>query len=168
MAFLSGILLAAALAAPQAKTFTHFDNYTKAYAAAQLVDRPMLVILNPGGEAGSDGVRVDELRKTEQRSELLQDYVVCVLDTTTEHGAKCKELFKADALPRVVVIDKKQELQIFRTSERLDEELWTQVLISFRAGVAGPNPIAKAVSQSSPAAATPRRAPIRYSVPCST
>lgn len=169
MTIVSGILLASAMAAANAESFTHFDNYTKAFGTAELVQRPMLVILNPGEESPGSPVRLSELRKTQQRRELLEDYVVCVLDTSTEHGEKCRELFQAEALPRVVVIDKQQQRQIFRTSRQLDEQMLTQVLISYRDGVAAPNPITRRASQSTIRSLPPRStAPLRYSQPCST
>lgn len=171
MALVSGIMLAAAMAAGHSESFTHFDNYTKAFGAAKLVGRPMLVILNPG--EADKAVPLTEVRKTQQRRDLLEDYVVCVLDTSTEHGQKCRELFEADALPRVVVIDKDQQKQIFRSSQKLDDQTFTQVLISYRNGVAAPNPVTKRISQPTVSSGAtyqspPTRAPARYSQPCST
>lgn len=169
MALVSGLMVAAAIAATHAESFTHFDNYTRAHGAAQLVGRPMLVILNPAADSSADPVELQEVRRTVQRRELLEEYVVCVLDTSTEHGAQCQELFEATDLPRVVVIDKQQKMQIFRTSQPLDNELWSQVLISFRDGVAGPNPLTKTISSSRSVNQNPTAtAPLRYSQPCST
>ncbi len=111
----------------------HFTSYTKAYHAAQETKLPMLVVLNPGKDV-EDSVEFESISKTKKRRELLKNYVVCVLDTETAHGKKCKELFKAEQLPKVVVIDKNQKSQVFRSSEEMYGQLWTDLLTQFKDG----------------------------------
>jgi hypothetical protein len=113
---------------------THFTSYTRGVKAARSLQQPLLVILNPPMGSEKAAVSIDDLRKTRQRRELLEDYVVAVLDTGTEHGRICYELFGRPELPRVVVIDKHQKYQIFQTSEDLYGQLWTTILEKHRAG----------------------------------
>ena len=84
----------------------HFENYTRAYFAAEQAKRPMLVILNPGREAGEKPISLDAIRRDEQRRKLLEKYVVAVIDTGTSHGKTIRELFGSEKLPRVVVIER--------------------------------------------------------------
>lgn len=144
-----GVLLLAGVAVGNAATeIQTYDNYKVAYQAAQETDRPMLVILNPEEQNGANSVKLEDVEKTAERRDLLKDYVVCVLDTSTEHGKACKELFGTESLPRVVVIDKEQKFQIFRTSQPMYGQLWTQVLTTYRTGEMPPKPAAPATPAS--------------------
>ena len=111
---------------------THFTNYTEAYREAQRAKKPLLVILNPA--EGSSAVIVEEVRKTQQRRELLGKFVVVVIDTSTEHGETVNKLFNQKSLPHVSVIDRDQQWQVFRTSKKLQGEDWNRVLETFQNG----------------------------------
>lgn len=113
---------------------THFTSYTTAHDAARKLDKPLLVILNPPAGSEREPILIDDVRKTRQRRELLENYVVAVLDTSTPHGQVCYDLFKRPDLPRVVVIDRDQKYQIFKTSEELYGQLWTTILEKYQAG----------------------------------
>lgn len=108
-----------------------FTSYTDAWHAAHDAERPMLVILNP---AEGEGITEDELRQDEKLQPLLDNYVVAVVDTGTDHGKKVHELFDSPALPRVVVIDKEQKKQIYRTSAKLSHDRLADVLDEHKEG----------------------------------
>jgi len=113
-----------------------FESYTEAYHTAADVDKPMLVVLNPPSNEVSTGAAIDvaQLQQDPEIAELLANYVVADIDTGTEHGRKVHELFGSKALPRIVVIDSKQEWQIFRTSEPLEQSEIKAVLAKYRSG----------------------------------
>lgn len=111
---------------------THFTNYAAAYREAQRAKKPLLVILNPAEE--SSAVKVDDVRKTQQRRNLLQKFVVVVIDTSTDHGETVNKLFNEKSLPHVSVIDRDQQWQLFRTSKKLQGDDWNRVLETFQNG----------------------------------
>ena len=111
---------------------THFTNYAAAYREAQQAKKPLLVILNPAEE--SSAVKVEEVRNTQQRRDLLQKFVVVVIDTSTDHGETVNKLFNEKSLPHVSVIDRDQQWQLFRTSKKLQGEDWNRVLETFQNG----------------------------------
>jgi hypothetical protein len=111
---------------------THYTNYAAAYREAQRAKKPLLAILNPSEESSS--VKVEEVRKTQQRRELLQKFVVVVIDTSTNHGETVNKLFNEQSLPHVSVIDRDQQWQLFRTSKKLQGEDWNRVLETFQNG----------------------------------
>lgn len=113
---------------------THFTSYTLAHKAAGELQRPMLVILNPPAGSDREPISLADVRKTRERRELLEGYVVAVLDTGTPHGKVCYDLFGRPELPRVVVIDRQQKYQIFKTSEELYGQLWTTILEKYQGG----------------------------------
>ena len=107
-----------------------YDSYTKAYWAANEVKRPMLVILNPGSEQESQpsSINIEELQQDENTRAALEDYVVAVIDTGTAHGKVVHGLFGSPQLPRVVVIDERQDKQVYQTSETITSEKLAGVL----------------------------------------
>ncbi|MSR56533.1 MAG: hypothetical protein EXS05_02530 [Planctomycetaceae bacterium] len=113
-----------------------YDNYKEAYEAAKAANRPVLVILNPGADSQAQPVDVDALQRSAHRRELLVNYVIAVIDTSTPDGQKVHKLFESPALPRVSVIDKQQKWQIYRTSRSLSAEDWNMVLQTYRSGFA--------------------------------
>ena len=113
-----------------------FESYTKAYRTAADVKRPMLVILNPPAEqvAADNAVSIEKLRENTEIDQLLESYVVAEIDTGTEHGKKVQELFGNKPLPRIVVIDNAQKLQIYRTSDHLETTKIKEVLETYQDG----------------------------------
>ena len=148
MALSMSLLLLVTVPIGEKEAPKHFDNYTRAYRVAQETSQPMLVILNPGEDSDLKPIPLEDVQRTSNRRKLLEDYVVVVLDTSTEHGGVCHKLFGSGSLPRVVVIDKRQKRQIFRTSEPLYGQLWNTILTTYRTGE---NPIPVFTRQQRPA-----------------
>lgn len=109
----------------------HYESYTEAYKVAKKEKRPMIVILNPPKTTQVTPVSLEDVRKTQARRDLLQNYVVAVVDTGTPHGKKVFELFGSPELPRVAVIDNTQAMQVYRTSQPMYGQLWDKVLEVF-------------------------------------
>lgn len=128
------LAMVAAMGANTPGSNQEFDSYSKAYWTANETHRPMLVILNPA-QSGEQTVDLTEIKQNDSLREVLDDYVVAVIDTGTEHGQKVYELFGKPELPRTVVIDERQEKQIFRTSDTLRPETLSAVLQQYRDGV---------------------------------
>jgi hypothetical protein len=110
-----------------------FTNYHRALHAAHDAAKPLLIIMNPGPQA--EFVSLSSVRKTKERRELLKKYVVVVIDTKTRHGQLVYNAYAKPKLPHVVVLDKRQEYQIFTTSEELYGQRWTSILTTYRNGV---------------------------------
>lgn len=106
-----------------------FTSYAEGYKFAQESKRPLLVIMH-----GDNKVDWSMIERSEARRNLLANYVVVTVDVTTEEGKQTHALFQSPALPQVVVIDKQQKLQIYRTSKALSAEDWTVVLEQYREG----------------------------------
>ena len=117
---------------------TIYDSYKEAYRAAQSEKLPVLVILNPGSDSEETGIDLEFVRRAKLRRELLQKYVVAVIDTSTEDGQVVHKLFDSPPLPRVSVLDKSQKWQIYRTSKELSAEDWNLVLEKHQEGALPP------------------------------
>lgn len=112
----------------------HYVSYTTGYEAARAQGRPMLLILNPGADSTGEAVTFEALSKTRQRRDLLKKYVVVIVDSQTRHGRQVRESFRVRQLPYVAVIDKRQQKQIYRTSEALQGQQWTWILDTYQTG----------------------------------
>jgi hypothetical protein len=139
---LGSLILWAALSGAPAGESSIYADYKEAYLAGKAAGRPVLVIINPGTDADAQAVEVDMLKRSAVRRELLENYVVAVIDASTPEGQKVHKLFDSPPLPRVSVIDKEQKWQIYRTSKPLNAEDWNIVLEKYRTGQA-PAPAAK-------------------------
>ena len=76
-------------------------------------------------------VSLEDVKKTRARRDLLQNYVIAVIDTSTLHGKKVYKLFGSPQLPRVTIIDNSQAMQVYQTSESLYGQMWDQILTAF-------------------------------------
>jgi len=115
-----------------------FSSYTQAWDAAHDAERPLLVILNPAD--AQKGISQDALLAEQKLQPVLGDYVVAVIDTTTDHGKQVHELFGSTELPRIVVIDKEQKKQIYRATGKLPTDRLVEVLDEHKTGVAVAKP----------------------------
>ena len=132
------LIVMASLSAPEAQTT--YDSYTKAYWQANAVHRPLLVILNPTGENATqpDLITVESLKQDERTRTALNDYIVAVIDTGTDHGKTVHGLFGSPELPRIVVIDERQDKQVFQSSEHLEPTVLATVLEQHRTNPVAP------------------------------
>jgi hypothetical protein len=131
---LSALVLFAALSGSASESATVYDNYKDAWNAGREKGLPVLVIMNPGADSTAPTVDMGNIRLASHRRELLSNYVVAVIDTSTPQGEVTHKLFNSPALPRVTVLDKQQKFQIYRTSKSLSAEDWNLVLEKYRKG----------------------------------
>lgn len=136
MSWSISLIVLASLSAPDAQAT--FGNYSKAYWTAQQAHRPMLVILNPSGQSGSqqEVITHETLQSDARTREMLDNYVVAIIDTGTKHGKAVHELFGSPQLPRVVVIDERQDKQVFQSSEHLAPSEFARILEQYRTNAA--------------------------------
>jgi hypothetical protein len=119
MSWSISLIVMASLSAHDAQTT--YDSYTQAYWTASAAKRPMLVILNPADQVAEPqkAIELNQLQQNERTRKALDNYVVAIIDTGTEHGKTVHGLFGSPQLPRIVVIDERQDKQVFQSSEPL-------------------------------------------------
>ena len=130
---LSALVLFAALSGGTRES-TIYGDYKQAWRAARTQNLPVLVILNPGADSDGPSVDPEQLCRSGHRRDLLAKYVVAVIDTSTPQGAATHKLFQSPALPRVSVLDRQQQWQVYRTSKELSAEDWNMVLEKHQKG----------------------------------
>jgi hypothetical protein len=131
---LSALLLLAAISGSATESAQVYDNYKAAWQAGREKKLPVLVIFNPGADSTAPVVDVNTVRLASHRRELLSNYVVAVIDTSTPEGEATHKLFKSPPLPRVTVLDRHQKFQIYQTSKALSAEDWNLMLEKYQKG----------------------------------
>lgn len=116
------------------KAFDYFENYNDGYYLAKKLEKPLLVILNPGRGSDKTPIKLSDVRKTRDRRAMLPNFVVVVIDTGTKHGQSVHGLFGSKNIPRVVVIDREQKFQIFQSDRTLQGDDWNRILDTFKTG----------------------------------
>ncbi|MCH8830054.1 MAG: hypothetical protein IID45_10810 [Planctomycetes bacterium] len=112
-----------------------FDNYHQGHSLARKTHKPLLVIFNAGRQTQKNAISLVSLRKTKARRDLLKNYVVVVIDTTTPHGKHVYKCYQKPKLPYVVILDKRQKYQIhYAAGDKLYGQKWTEMLVTFRKG----------------------------------
>ena len=114
---------------------TVYDSYREAWRAGRAQNLPVLVVLNPGTDSETAAVDLNLLRQSGHRRNLLANYVLAVIDTSTPEGEAVHKLFQSPTLPRVSVLDKQQKWQLYRSSDALSAEDWNLLLEKYRTGV---------------------------------
>jgi hypothetical protein len=109
------------------------------------------VVLNPGPDSTGSRVEHGLLTRSQHRRDLLTNYIVAVIDTSTERGERVWKQFGSAPLPRVAVIDKNLKVQIHRASAPLVAEDWNLLLEKYRAGlyIAPPTVVSSTLSSGS-------------------
>ncbi|MBS0264413.1 MAG: hypothetical protein JSS02_20930 [Planctomycetes bacterium] len=130
---LSALVLCAAMNGGTLES-TVYESYKQAWHVAHVQNRPVLVILNPGEDSEETPVDIEWLKRTKHRREILNDYVVCVIDTSTPEGKAVQKKFNATSLPKISVLDRQQKWQIYQSSKELSAEDWNMVLETHRKG----------------------------------
>ena len=138
MSWSISLIVMASLSAHDAQTT--YGSYTKAYWTANAAKRPMLVIINPAGQESGPhkAIEFDKLQQDERTRKALDDYVIAIIDTGTEHGKSVHGLFGSPELPRIVVIDERQDKQVFQSSEPLAPATLATVLEKHRTNTVAP------------------------------
>ena len=131
---MSALVLLVALGGSASESATVYDSYKAAWQAGRDKNKPVLVIFNPGADSTAPGVDLSQVRLASYRRDLLANYVVAVIDTSTPEGQATHKLFESPPLPRISVLDKQQKWQIYRTSKALSAEDWNLVLEKYQKG----------------------------------
>ena len=104
------------LAGDSNHTAAWIDSYSHAIAEVKRTDKPLFIVLDRGsslvGKMVADGLYLSH----EVEEALAADYVRLFIDTETEGGKKLADQFRATELPRVVIIDRSGEWQVYRRS----------------------------------------------------
>ena len=108
------------------------NSYTKALEEVQRTDKPLFVVFEPGSAVMSRWMTGRGFMTGPVKQRITADYVPLYVDPYTPSGKKIASLFEIDGLPRIVVIDRTGDWQVYRRSgeHKADEVL--AVLTQYR------------------------------------
>lgn len=135
MNVVNALLMVAVLGiAPQQAQWTT-NQYGDALEAARESERPMLVLLENPGDKDNKFTDIWD----EKLSPLLDKFVVCRVDVSTDYGKKVAEVYDATSTPYSVITDKTCRRIVFRGLGEFPAESWRRTLEFYGGDLAVPN-----------------------------
>lgn len=119
-------------AAEATESKTWATDYSSALAEVQRTDKPLFIVFDGGSSVTGQMVAGGSYMSEQVEQALSADYVRMFVDTETEAGQQLAAKFAADSLPRVVVIDRSGEWQVYRRSGTHSPDQVLSVLTQFR------------------------------------
>ena len=110
-----------------------WTDYGSAYRLAEKERKPLLVVFEKSDALGQPPQTVRDLNQN-PASSLLNPYVLCRIDVSTEIGRDLARQFAAPGVPSVVITDKRLNRVIYRRHGPLSNLDWAVMLVSYRTG----------------------------------
>ena len=138
--FASALLVASLLTVPSQSSTSGGrweSDYGRALAKTRSAQKPLLIILDNPRDAEH---RIEPVRLLKEQSAdthsaaLLEPYELCHVDASTEYGRRVAQVFKAQTLPYMAIIDKTGRKIIYRDSGRITEGEWQTALTTHASG----------------------------------
>jgi thioredoxin-related protein len=108
------------------------SSYAKAIQDVQRTDKPLFIVFDKGSSSFRNMVHENPFLSEQVEEALSADYLRMFVDTETEAGKKLAGQFEADELPRIVVIDRSGEWQVYRKSGSPTSDQVQSVLAQYR------------------------------------
>ncbi len=108
------------------------NSYAKAIRDVRRTDKPLFVVLDRGSAPVGKMVAEGPFMSKEIDEAIEADYVRLFIDTESELGQKLAGQFDATTLPRLVIIDRTGEWQVYRKSGVHSPDEVSSLLARFR------------------------------------
>lgn len=118
---------------PTAREVLWVDDYGAALEATKEQQKPLLIVIDGSAQSNGQSRRVWATQEQE-KAELLENYVLCHVDATTDYGKRVADVFKVKQFPFMAIIDKTGEKIIYRQSGQLDDSDWVAALDKHKRG----------------------------------
>ena len=109
------------------------DDYGAALEETRTQQKPLLIVIEDSAQSKGQSQRVGPTQK-KKNTELLENYVLCHVDVTTDYGKRVADVFEAKQYPFMAIIDKTGEKIVYRKSGQLDDSDWVAALETQKRG----------------------------------
>ena len=116
------------------------SSYAKAIGHVQRLDKPLFIVIDKGSSPLGKMVTEGPFLSEQVEGALSADFLRMFIDAETEPGRKLAGQFDANELPRIVVIDRSGEWQVYRKSGSPTTEHVLAVLAQHRRAKINSNP----------------------------
>ncbi|MBC8876392.1 MAG: hypothetical protein H8E44_43745 [Planctomycetes bacterium] len=130
---LIALAVVASAPTPAGKEVLWGDDYGAALEATKDLQKPLLIVIDDSAQSKSQ-LRHVEAVPEKKNAELLESYVLCHVDVTTEYGKRVAEVFEVKQYPFTAILDKTGEKIIYRMTGQLDDSDWITALDTHKRG----------------------------------
>jgi len=125
------LLMASVVAAcallPSESELRWIDDYGAALEASRTLQKPLLIVIDDSSHSESQFQHAG-VTQGEENADLLEEYVLCRVDVTTDYGKRVADVFKVEQYPFAAITDKVGEKIVYRKNGQLDEAGWVAAL----------------------------------------
>ncbi len=121
------LAMVASAPTPDTEEVVWVDDYAVALEEAKELQKPLLIVIDDPSQSQDQSQQAEATLELENAA-LLEDYVLCHVDVTTDYGKRVADVFKVKQYPSTAIIDKTGEKIIYRKSGQLDDEDWATAL----------------------------------------
>lgn len=124
---MNGVLLSLTLSAAIGGSWN--DDYYDAWRTAKKSHQPILVVFEKGTTNHPLARQPDVTTQA-----LLQPYILCRVDASTDRGRKLASAFKVTSYPYTAIVDKEVKTIIYRRPGHPDTREMVKVLVDYASG----------------------------------
>ena len=118
---------------PTGKEVLWGDDYGAALEATKDSQKPLLIVIDDSAQTESQSQHVGTT-PDKKDAELLDNYVLCHVDVTTEYGKRVADVFEVKQYPFTAILDKTGEKIIYRKTGQLEDSDWIAALDTHKQG----------------------------------
>ena len=97
------------------------------------LEKPLLIVIDDPNDSETPSRHVQKAPETRQ-ADLLEHYVLCHVDATTDYGKRVARVFQVEQFPLAAIIDKTGEKIIYRNAGELSDAKWVAALDKHKRG----------------------------------
>lgn len=112
---------------PAAREVLWIDNYGAALEATRELQKPLLIVIDDSAQSNGQSQHV-EATQEQKNAGLLENYVLCHVDVTTDYGKRVADVFKVEQYPFTAIIDRTGKKIIYQKTGQLDDSDWVAAL----------------------------------------
>lgn len=134
---MNGLLIALAVAAtvptPSGADLFWVDDYADALDATKALEKPLLIVIDEPSDSKKRSPHV-QIAPEKEKAELMENYVLCHVDATTEYGNRVAGCFSVKQYPFTAIIDRTGKWIIYKNAGRMDDSDWVATLDKHKKG----------------------------------
>jgi len=130
---LIALAVVASAPTPPGKGVLWGDDYGTALEVTRDLQKPLLIVIDDSAQTESQSQHTGA-HPEKKDAELLENYVLCHVDVTTDYGQRVAAVFEVKQYPFTAIIDKTGEKIIYRKIGQLDDSDWITALDTHKRG----------------------------------
>lgn len=121
------LAMVASTPTPDVEGVVWSDDYGAALKTTKELQKPLLIVIDDSARSQVQSQQVEATLELKNAA-LLEGYVLCHVDVTTDYGKRVAGVFKVTQFPFTAIIDKTGEKIIYRKAGQLGDSDWATAL----------------------------------------